>query len=230
MADLTAGFLLSTGVLAALVRARDTGVGERVEVSLLAAALAVQIQDLVWLEGEATNDEAVVATRADLSERATEIATGLAMNPYYRCYAAADGFLAVACLNLVQRRAFIAVFGLDDPTIEAPDLVPADEVLLQHKRGIVATVEERIAGSSVAAWLDRFEAAGVPCGPVLTREGVHADVQVRANHLVEEVVQPGLGPVTMLGRVFGTGDAAGIGPAPVLGADTDAVLAELETL
>lgn len=52
MADLTAGFLLATGVLAALVRARESRIGELVEVSLLAAALAVQLQDLVWLPGE----------------------------------------------------------------------------------------------------------------------------------------------------------------------------------
>ena len=47
---------------------------------------------------------AVAATRGDLGARADEIAGGLAMNPYYRCYEAADGFLAVACLNLAQRR------------------------------------------------------------------------------------------------------------------------------
>ena len=51
MADLTAGYLLASAVLAALVRARETGVGELVDVSLLAAALAVQVQDLVWLDG-----------------------------------------------------------------------------------------------------------------------------------------------------------------------------------
>ena len=56
MADLTAGFLLATGVLAALVRARETGEGELVDVSLLAAALAVQLQDLVWLDGEADGE------------------------------------------------------------------------------------------------------------------------------------------------------------------------------
>ena len=227
MADLTAGFLLSTGVLAALVRARETGIGERVEVSLLAAALAVQIQDLVWLEGEATAAPAAVATRADLSARAAEIATGLETNPYYRCYEAADGYLALACLNVVQRRAFLALFGLDDPTIEAPDLVPSDEALLAGKRALVAAVEGRIAEVPVSEWLDRCEAAGVPCGPVLAREGVHADTQVRANRLVEEVGQPGLGPVTLLGRVFGVGETGAVGPAPELGADTDAVLAEL---
>jgi len=29
------------------------------------------------------------------------------MNPYYRCFQAADGFLAVACLNVAQRRALL---------------------------------------------------------------------------------------------------------------------------
>ena len=126
MADLTAGFLLATGVLAALVRARDTGEGELVDVSLLAAAMAVQLQDLVWLSGEAEADDAQPADRAHLARRADEIAGGVAMNPYYRCFEASDGFLAVACLNLAQRRALLAVFGVDDPTVDAPDVVPDD--------------------------------------------------------------------------------------------------------
>src|SRR4029077_16597487 len=86
MADLTAGFLLATGVLASLVRARESGQGELVEVSLLAAAMAVQLQDLVWLSSEADEPEARLADRAHLEARAAEIAGGIAMNPYYRCF------------------------------------------------------------------------------------------------------------------------------------------------
>ena len=61
MADLTAGYLLASTVLAALVAARSTGVGALVDVSLLAAAMAVQVQDLVWLEDEQSL-EARIAT------------------------------------------------------------------------------------------------------------------------------------------------------------------------
>ena len=143
MADLTAGILLATGVLAALVRARDTGEGELVDVSLLAAALAVQLQDLVWLSGKPTS-RPPVADRAHLDARAAEIAGGIAMNPYYRCFEASDGFVAVACLNVAQRRAFLGLFGLDDATVEAPDLVPDDPEVLEAKHELTTADRERV--------------------------------------------------------------------------------------
>jgi crotonobetainyl-CoA:carnitine CoA-transferase CaiB-like acyl-CoA transferase len=228
MADLTAGLLLATGVAAALVRARESSIGELVEVSLLAAAMAVQLQDLVWLPGEADGRRVRAAGRAQLESRAAEIVGGVAMNPYYRCFETADGFLAVACLNLAQRAAFLDLFGLDDPTIDAPDLVPHDPAVLAAKEAVTAEIEGAIAASSTEGWLERLEVAGVPCGLVQTREGVHADPQVVATGLVGQVDQPGLGDVRMLAPFVRLGgETPGPAPAPVLGADTEAVLAEL---
>jgi crotonobetainyl-CoA:carnitine CoA-transferase CaiB-like acyl-CoA transferase len=227
MADLTAGFLLSTGVLAALVRARETGVGELVEVSLLAAALAVQLQDLVWLEGEEAASSRV-ADRAALDARADEIAGGVATNPYYRCFEAADGFLAVACLNLEQRLAFLELFGLEDSTVEAPDLVPAYPRVLAGKRAVTSAIEDAIACDPVETWIERLSAAGVPCGVVRMREAVPSDPQVVAERMVGTVEQPGVGTLGLLAPFVrvGTGVHAPR-PAPALGADTDAVLGEL---
>jgi crotonobetainyl-CoA:carnitine CoA-transferase CaiB-like acyl-CoA transferase len=228
MADLTAGFLLSTGVLAALVHARESGLGELVEVSLLAAAMAVQLQDLVWLEGEADAEAPGRATRADLDARADEIALGVAMNPYYRCFEAADGFLAVACLNLEQREAFLRLFDLDDATVHAPDLVPGDPAVLAAKEGVTAEIERAIALGPVEEWIRRLEAAGVPCGVVHTRETIHADPQVAAERLVGAIEQPGIGAARLLAPfVRVDGGKPSPRPAPVLGADTEAVLGEL---
>ena len=228
MADLTAGFLLATGVLAALVRARETGSGELVDVSLLAAALAVQLQDLVWLPGEADGETGSPADRAHLHARAEEIAGGVAMNPYYRCFEAADGFVAVACLNLAQRRVFLDLFGLDDATIDAPDLVPDDPAVRAAKEELTAEIARAFAERRVAGWLERLEVAGVPCGRVQRREAVYADPQVVAEGLMGEVEQDGLGEVQLLAPFVRVGgQAAAAAPAPSLGADTDAVLAEL---
>lgn len=228
MADLTAGFLLANGVLAALVRARASGEGQLVEVSLLAAAMAVQVQDLVWLEGEAEEDETRSADRGHLEARAAEIVGGVAMNPYYRCFEAADGFVAVACLNVAQRRSFLALFGLEDDTVEAPDLVPDDRAVLAAKEAVTAEIERSIAGRSAAEWLERFEAAGVPSGLVQTRETVYADAQVTAARLVGEVDQPGVGALRLLAPFVRVGDEVSAPrPAPELGADTESVLREL---
>ncbi len=228
MADLTAGFLLASGVLAALVRARETGTGDLVDVSLLAAALAVQLQDLVWLSGEADAEGIVVADRAHLDARATEIAAGVAMNPYYRCFEASDGFIAVACLNLAQRRAFLGLFGLEDATIEAPDLIPDDPAERDVKEKVTAAIAAAFGEHSVGEWLERLESAGVPCGRVQQRESVHADPQVAAEALIAEVEQDGLGAVRLLAPFVRVGGrAATASPAPSLGADTEAVLAEL---
>ncbi len=166
--------------------------GERVEVSLLAAALAVQIQDLVWLEGEASEGP-IAATATDLAARADEIATGLATNPYYRCYEASDGFLAVACLNHGQRAAFADLLGLDDPTIAAPDLLPDDPAIVAVKRAVTTQAERALLVEPIATWLERLGERGIPCGPVHARERVHADPQIRANELLVDVDQPGLG-------------------------------------
>jgi crotonobetainyl-CoA:carnitine CoA-transferase CaiB-like acyl-CoA transferase len=223
LADLTAGYLLATEVLAALVAARGSGVGRLVDVSLLAAALAVQVQDLVWLDGEA-GAGARIASAADLGARADEIGSGLAMNPYYRCYETSDGFVAVACLNVVQRRAFADLFQVDDPTIEAPDLVPDDPGVLDAKRRLTAEIEHAIAEHSASTLLERLASAGVPASPVLVRESVHADEQVIASGLVATVDQPGLGQVQMLRSLVGRRSPEA---APELGADTDAVLGEL---
>jgi crotonobetainyl-CoA:carnitine CoA-transferase CaiB-like acyl-CoA transferase len=227
MADLTAGFLLATGVLAALVRARETGEGDLVDVSLLAAALAVQLQDLVWLAGDGVDDPRV-ADRAHLEARADEIAGGVAMNPYYRCFAASDGFVAVACLNLVQRRSFLALFGLDDPTVAAPDVVPDDPAALADKVALTDRIAKAFVERPVAAWIDRLESAGVPCGPVQQRESVYADAQVAAESLVGEIDQDGLGTVRMLAPFVRVGGAArDLARSPSLGEHTAAVLEEL---
>ena len=125
-----------------------------------------------------------LATRGDLAARADEIAGGLAMNPYYRCYETADGFLALACLNLAQRQAFLGLFGLEDATIAAPDLVPEDPTGARREAACdrVDRAGDRRRRRSRRGWRV-LGAAGVPAGPVLARETVHADAQVRANGL-----------------------------------------------
>src|SRR5262249_59337131 len=93
----------------------------------------------------------------------------------------------------VQRLAFLALFGLEDATVDAPDLVPEDVDVLAAKEKVTAEIERRIFERPSAEWLERLARAGVPAGPGHARGSVHADPPVGAGGLVAGVEQPGLG-------------------------------------
>ena len=129
----------------------------------------------------------------------TRSPAGVAMNPYYRCFEASDGFVAVACLNLAQREAFLGLFGLEDATVDAPDLVPDDPVVLAAKEELTAAGRARLRrapGRRVARACSSPQACRA--GRCSQRETVYADPQVVAERLVAEVEQPGLGPIELL--------------------------------
>jgi crotonobetainyl-CoA:carnitine CoA-transferase CaiB-like acyl-CoA transferase len=78
-------------------------------------------------------------------------------------------------------------------------------------------------------WLDRLDAADVPCAPVLRRSEVMDNVQVIANELIEQFDQPHLGRIRQPRPAarFDRTPARIAGPAPRIGEHTDAILVEL---
>ncbi len=203
MADLSAGMLAAVAALAGLARARTTGQGGEIEVSLLGAGLAVQIQRFISLDDEnGTTQLESAATRADLDEVAQEMALGLRVNPYYRAFAAADGFIAIACLNRAQRARLLAEFGLEDPAAENPDDLPRTAEETARRERIVNAIATGLAERPAAEWVERLRALGVPCEEVRTLGSLFRDPQVEANGLVQEISQPGMGAVSLLGNLF----------------------------
>jgi crotonobetainyl-CoA:carnitine CoA-transferase CaiB-like acyl-CoA transferase len=233
MADFTGGLLAAIAVLAGLAgrgRARD-GAGAGLEVSLLGAALAVQAQRFVsveTLDREARRDGPALATASDLERHARAQRAANELEPYYRAYAAADGFVVVACLRERQRLATAAVLGLADPWAANPQAPPVDESERERRLALVREFERRIAGEPVAVWVQRFRAAGVPASEVRVLEQMFDDDQVQANGLVHEVAHEGAGAVKLLGSLFkidGLVTPPGRG-IPALGEHTEEVLAQ----
>jgi crotonobetainyl-CoA:carnitine CoA-transferase CaiB-like acyl-CoA transferase len=80
-----------------------------------------------------------------------------------------------------------------------------------------------------AEWVARLRARGVPCEEVPTLASLFRDAQVEANGLVQEIRQPGIGAVSLLGNLFkfdGTSVPARR-PAPARGEHGDEILREL---
>ena len=202
MADFTAGLLATIAVLGGLIGRGPGAPG--IEVSLLGAALAVQAQRFVSVadvDPEPPKGESH-ATGDDLACHGQEMRAALELEPYYRAYAASDGFMALACLHERQRRAAAATVGLDDPWADNPQAPPAGEAERGRRLRIVAEFERRLGARSVEEWVARFRAAGVPAAPVQMLSGRFEDEQVKANGLVQTVEQKGVGAVRLLGSPF----------------------------
>jgi crotonobetainyl-CoA:carnitine CoA-transferase CaiB-like acyl-CoA transferase len=231
MADFTAGLLAAVAVLSGLI-GRQRGPAPALEVSLLGAALTVQAQRFVSIEdlepAPRLNGERM-ATPGDLALQARELRAARELEPYYRAYAAADGFLALACLHARQRRAAAAVLGLEDPWAANPQAPPGSEPERRRRAALAASFEREIARRPVREWVTRFRAAGVAAGPVRRLEALFDDEQTLANGLVQTVEQPGVGAVRLLGTPFKVDGRAAPAQraAPTLGQQTEEILASL---
>ena len=182
IADLTAGLFGIIGVLAALLERARSGLGQRVETSLLAGQIAIHVfQGTRYLvAGEVPeptgNHHPTVAP--------------------YGSFRAADGQIILAVGNEVTWRRFAEL--LDIPLDQAPFI--GNESRVVHRDELQAVIERRLAHRSVAEWIKVFADHGVPAGEVKRLDRVYGSEQVRDQGLVVEVEHSTLGEVSLPGR------------------------------
>ena len=97
---------------------------------------------------------------------------------------------------------------------------------VRNREALASAIEEVMSTATRASWLARFEAAGIPSGPINDYAQVFADPQVAARDMVVEVEHPALGRLRGLGSPVKM-SATPLDPrrrAPRLGEHTDEVL------
>lgn len=143
----------------------------------------------------------------------------------YGLFHASDGEVAIAPSTPPIVRRLMAALGLED-LLERPEFATND-ARMANREALKALINQRTSAASVAAWIERLNRAGVPCGRVMTLGDVFADPQVLAQEMVIEADHPGHGPVRMTGfpvKLSAT-PARLRHPAPKLGEHTDEILA-----
>ena len=225
LADFTAGLLAALAVAAGLLGRRDSA--PEVEVSLLGAALALQAQRFVAVDGrDDPPGGSRFADAADLERLAGQVESLEALDPYYRAHACADGFIALACLNAEQRRQVCGLLGLEDPFADNPQADPADGAERERRAAHVRAVEAGFARLEVTEAVAALAARRVPAGQVRRLDQLFDDEQVRANGLVQSVEQPGVGACACSAASSRStaARARAAGPRPALGEQPDELL------
>lgn len=242
VADFAAALTLTWAICAALYERERSGMGQEIDTSLYGAALAVQTSRFFSVESQEA------APRAELLARLQEMrdhgkpyrelveaaltARGMAgqarANVYYRVYQTADDFIAVGCLSHGLRVKFCKVMGLEDPRLAGVFEQRSEEARATGRR-LVEQAEALFRQRPSAEWLERLEAAGVPCGPVRFAEELFDDPHVVANGLVVDVEHTLAGPLKMVGPPvqMSRTPLRAQGASPALGQHTDELLHDI---
>ncbi|UCE84667.1 MAG: CoA transferase [Deltaproteobacteria bacterium] len=212
IADLLAGIFAAHGVQLALLARERTGRGQVVHTSLLEALTAI----LSWSAGmyfESGQAPGPAGHHHPLS------------SPYGR-FKARDGYLNIAAGTPSMWEKLARTLGRDDWIRDPRFADPAARLL--HRDALSAEIDAVLAAGSVADWVERINAAGVPCGPVLDMAQVFADAQVLARGMLVELEHPELGTYRTTGLPVKLSASPGRieRRPPLLGEHTDDILAE----
>jgi formyl-CoA transferase len=212
VADLTAGLFAALGILVALLERERSKKGQHITTSLLQAQIfMLDFQASRYLvSGE-------VAKQAG-NNHPTSIPTG--------AFKTTDGHINIATTGgrIWQRFCEAA---------EAPQLLKNPDYATAESRSknrdkLNAEIDALIAGRSSAEWVERFNEAGVPSGPIYSIDQVFADPQVKHLGIAQTVTKKDKSKMALVGQPVNlsrTPSRLAARP-PGLGEHTDAILKE----
>lgn len=216
IADFSAGLYAAFSAAATLHKARATGQGDHVDVSMLGAMLG--IANLQTSELFGTGRDPV------------RLGSAHPMNAPYAAFCCRDGYFALAAgTNKLWEAACEVISRSDlpkDPRFATPTL------RAQHQDALREVLETEFVKFDANDLLSRMNASGVPCAPLYNYSQVLADPQVKHMEWVQDMALPnGVASKTVISpqRVSGQRLDVRNGP-PALGAHTAEILAELKNV
>lgn len=214
MVDVSASHMACEGILAALVARATTGVGDQVKVSLMAAIMEMQCQEITtYLATDAPPDRSEVPQ------------VSIYMEPPYGIYRCESGHLAIAQADLD-----VLAEGLDCPRLrdlkqQRPSQADS-QAIAQWTDSIYREVAGRLATQTASAWDEQLTALGVWCG-VVNDYGAFLSHPQTQPHLVS-LDHPNGGTYRTVapGIAFASNQDMALRTAPAYGGDSRVVLQE----
>ena len=212
VADMNAGILAAVSILAAYAHKQKTGQGQVVDTSLMEAAL----QQTYW-------------------HAAIYFATGRSPGPTgsahlltapYQAYATRDGWINIGGANQANWERIADVLG--HPEWRADPRFATNSARMANLDALTSAMSDVLATRTRAEWLEAFDAAGVPAGPVQTIAEALTHPQTLARGMVVDLEHPQAGSTKALGCPlhFSATPTRVARPAPMLGEHTREVLRE----
>jgi crotonobetainyl-CoA:carnitine CoA-transferase CaiB-like acyl-CoA transferase len=212
LTDLGAGLFALAAILAALHHRDRTGRGQYIDTSLLEAGIALSVWESAEFFAEGVAPQALGSAHRFLAP--------------YQAIRCADGYITIGAGT---DRLFAGLCTeLGHPEWAAMPEFADGTARVRHREALATRIETVTATRPKAHWLGRFDARGIPCGPINTYAEAFADPQVQARQMVVEVDHPALGRTRTLGSPIKMSETPPqcARRAPMLGEHTAEVLRE----
>lgn len=172
VADLTAGIFCAMGVMLALLEREQSGVGQRVETSLLQAQIfMLDFQAARWLMNKEIPQQAG-------NNHPTAIPTGV--------FKTSDGYINIASTgDKMWKRLCEAISAKE---LDEREKYKTSAGRSKNRDKLNDEINAALASKTSAEWIETLNKAGVPCGPINSIDAVFNDPQVRHLGMAKDVV------------------------------------------
>jgi len=209
--DKTTAVMAAQAVAAALYAREKTGKGDHIQVAMLDVMISY-----LWPEG--MMQYTVVgseATAVDPNDRPDLV------------FKTSDGYITCGTISDSEWQGFCRATG--DPALASDARFATPSARSVNATARINKMQEYIGRHTTAEWLERLDAADVPCAPILRRGEIIHNEQVVARGIITEFEQPKVGLVRQPKPAarFEVNEAAIGGPAPRIGEHSREVLREL---
>ncbi len=212
IADLSAGLFAALGIMVALLEREKSRKGQHIETSLLQAQIfMLDFQAARYLvSGE-------VAKQAG-NNHPTSIPTGV--------FKTKDGYINIATTGQKIWQRFCE-------TARATTLMQKPEyetgaARSKNRDALNAEIDTYLGNRTSAEWVERFNKAGVPCGPIYSIDQMFADPQVQHLGIAQSVTKKDKSKMRLVGQPVRLSRTPSrlVARPPELGEHTNAVLKE----
>jgi len=212
IADLSSGLYAVQGILMALYRREQTGRGDTIDVAMLDACVSL----LTYQAGGYLAD-GTVPRRA--GNRHPSIVP-------YEAFAASDGWFNLAVGSEGNWAKFCAA--IDRPDLQTDPRFADNPARVVNRDALAEELAAIFQTDTVANWIDRLQAGGVPAGAIHDVDQVLEHEVTKARDMVVDLDHPKAGPIKTTGVAVKHSEAPGAirTPPPLLGQHGREILAE----
>jgi crotonobetainyl-CoA:carnitine CoA-transferase CaiB-like acyl-CoA transferase len=209
--DKTTAVFTAQAVSSALYAREKTGQGDHVQVAMLDTMISY-----LWPEG--------MMQYTVVGAEATTIDPNDRPDLVFKTF---DGYITCGTISDSEWQGFCKASG--DPELVRDERFATPGARFVNATARINRMQEYIAQRTTAEWLERLDAADVPCAPILRRGEIIQNEQVVARGLIEEFDQPTVGRVRQPkpAAIFEVSKAVIGGPAPRVGEHSRVVLRDL---